>query len=392
MSLSLGPSLPVDDRTEPHAWTARLDEIAEQRGVLFVTAVGNNGEDDAASGLNRVQVPSDMVNALAVGACDRPASEAGWARAPYSAVGPGRPGARMKPCGVVFGGAGATPFRGIVAGGRVGEGLGTSFAAPAASHGIGGLAARLGPALTSPDVLRAFALHFAEPPDSQPVEEVGFGRLLERYDARWNCTENEVTVLYRDAIERDQAISLPFPLPAAAVVGRTIELSWTLVFTAPTDPTDAVDYTQAGLEVSFRPHARRYIFRDPATGKGVELDVQEQAPEVLAQLAAGAIPSPLPATRPGDRRRNEALQREEGKWETALHFAKRMRASSLLNPQLTVNYLARESGSLTTAPALPFAMLVSLRAPHGVKLYEAVRQHYPVLSPLTARIPLRLRP
>jgi subtilisin family serine protease len=95
VSLSLGPSLPVDDRTEPHAWTARLDEIAEQRGVLFVTAVGNNGEDDAASGLNRVQVPSDMVNALAVGACDRPASEAGWARAPYSAVGPGRPGARM---------------------------------------------------------------------------------------------------------------------------------------------------------------------------------------------------------------------------------------------------------------------------------------------------------
>ena len=392
VNLSLGPSLPIDDQTEPHAWTARLDELAEERGVLFVTAVGNNGNDDAASGLNRVQVPADMVNALAIGACDRRAPQDGWRRAPYSAVGPGRPGARLKPCGVAFGGVDTQPFRGMVAGGRIGEAIGTSFAAPTANHGVAGLAARLGAALTTPDVLRAFALHFAEPPDGPALEEVGFGRLLERYDERWNCAENEASVLYRDTIERDQAISLPFPLPASAVAGRTIELSWTVVFTAATDPTDAVDYTQAGLEVAFRPHARRYTFRDPSTNKGVELDVQEQSQEVLAQLAAEAIPSALPATKPSDRRRNEVLQREEGKWETALHFAKRMRASSLFNPQLTVNYLAREDGSLTAAPALPFAMLVSMRAPQGVKLYEAVRQQYPVLTPLTARIPLRLRP
>jgi hypothetical protein len=307
--------------------------------VLFVTAVGNNGLDDATAGLNRVQVPSDMVNALSVGACDQRAPETAWARAPYSAVGPGRAGARLKPCGIAFGGTHAEPFRGMVAGERVGEAGGTSFATPTATHGIAGLAARLGPALTSPDVLRAFALHFAEPPISQPVTEVGAGRLAERYDEHWNCEANEATILYRDSIERDQVISLPFPLVGDAVAGRTIDLSWTLVFTAPTDPTDAVDYTQAGLEVAFRPHGQRYIFRSPAMGKSVELNVQEQAEEVRQQLAAGALPSVLPATKPTERRRNEALQREEGKWETALHFSKRMRASSLHEPQVTVNYV-----------------------------------------------------
>jgi hypothetical protein len=391
VSLSLGPDLPVDDQTEPHAWTAQLDELTEELGVLFLNAVGNNGRLDAASGLNRVQVPSDMVNALSIGACDLRAPAGGWARASYSAVGPGRSGARLKPCGVAFGGDETTPFQGIVAGARIGEAAGTSMATPAAGHGIIGLAARLGPQLTTPDVLRTFALHFAEPPDGQPVDEVGFGRLLERYDERWNCQPNEATILYRDTIERDQVISLPFPFAADVVAGRMVDLVWTLVFTAPTDPTDAVDYTQAGLEVVFRPHARRYAFRDPATNRSVELDVQEQRQEALDQLAAGAVLSALPATRPSERHRNEALQREEGKWETALHYSKRMRANGLYDPQVTVNYLAREDGRLTAAAPLPFAMLVTLRGPQGVKLYDAIRQRYQMLVPLTARIPLRLR-
>lgn len=391
VNLSIGPELPVDDRSEPHAWTARLDELAEQRGVLFVPAAGNNGGLDAATGLNRIQVPADMVNALAVGACDGRAPGNDWDRAPYSAVGPGRPGARLKPCGVAFGGVSNKPFRGMVAGGRVGEASGTSFAAPTASHGITGLAARLGPTLTSPDTLRAFALHFAEAPDGRSPDEVGFGRLLERYDQRWNCAPNEVSVLYRESIERDQAISLPFPLPEEEVAGRTVSLAWTLVFTSPTDPTDAVDYTQAGLEVSFRPHARRYVFRDPETSKSVELNVQSQRQEVLAQLTAGAIPSVLPATRSSERHRNEALQREDGKWETALHFSKRMRASSLSGPQVTVNYLARQDGDLSAARPLAFVMILSLRAPKNVNLYDAVRQRYSVLTPLTAQIPLRLQ-
>jgi len=68
-----------------------------------------------------------------------------------------------------------------------------------------------------------------------------------------------------------------------------------------------------------------------------------------------------------------------------------MRASSLFDPQVTVNYLAREDGRLTAAPPLPFTMLVSMRAPQGVDLYDATRQNYPMLVPLAARLPLRVR-
>ncbi|MBS1871558.1 MAG: S8 family peptidase [Actinobacteria bacterium] len=391
VNLSLGPALPVDDQSEPHAWTAQLDELAERHGVLFVTAAGNNGADDAHSGLNRIQIPADMANGLGVGACDRRPPEPTFSRAPYSAVGPGRHGARMQPAGVSFGGTADTPFRGMVSGSRFGEATGTSFAAPTATHGLSGLVARLGSGAATPEVLRAFAIHFAHSDGDARCEEIGFGRLLERYDEAWECPEHEVTVLYRDTINRDEVVALPFPLPSDAVKGKTVDLRWTLAFTAPTDPTDAVDYTQAGLEVAFRPHAQRYNFRDPKTQKSVELDVQKQGAEVVRQLRAGAIPSALPATKSPTRRRNEAYLREEGKWETALHYTKHMRASSLFEPRITVNYLAREGGALTSATPLEYAMLLSIRAPRGVRLYEAVRQSYSVLAPLTAQIPLRLR-
>jgi len=112
VNLSLGPDLAVDDQIEPHRWTAELDDLTDELGVLFVTAVGNNGELDAVSGLNRVQVPSDMVNALSVGACDRLAPVADWQRASYSAVGPGRSGARWRSVGLATGSAlGVTPDR-----------------------------------------------------------------------------------------------------------------------------------------------------------------------------------------------------------------------------------------------------------------------------------------
>jgi hypothetical protein len=389
VNLSLGPALSVDEDDEPHAWTARLDELALTHGTLFISAVGNNGELDAASGQNRIQVPADMVNGVGVGSCDCRGPQSPFQRADYSAVGPGRPGARIQPLGVAFGGVTANAFQGLARGGVFSQSQGTSFATPVATHGLAALAALLGAGAVTPDLLRAFAIHYAEPHAEGQTEQLGFGRLPERYDAHLDCALNEITVLYQDSITRGQTITLPFPLPADVVAGRTLNLRWTLAFTAPTDPTDAVDYAQCGLEVTFRPHARRYSFRDPDTGKSVELDSERDYQEVARQLRAGAIPSTLPVSRSSTRVQNEALQREEGKWETALHFTKRMRAASLFRPQLTVGYLAREGGMLIAAPPLSFSMLLSITAPQDVTLYNAVRQHFPVLTPLSIQLPLR---
>lgn len=392
VNLSLGPAFAVEDDDEPHAWTARLDELTQQRGTLFVSAAGNNGNEDSAAGLDRIQVPADAVNSIGVGACDT-RTGAPWTRAPYSARGPGRPGARVQPIGLAFGGVVNQPFTGLAPGGVVGQACGTSFAAPVASHGLASLSALLGAGTATPSVLRAFAAHFAEAAgDLVSPEDGGFGRIAERYDEFFDCPVNEVTVLYRSSIERDQAVSLELPVPADIVQKGNISLRWTLAFTAPTDPSDAVDYTQAGLEASLRPHAHRFSYKDPDTGKYRTLNLVEDADEILALIRAGSAPPALPVTTTSSRFKNEALKRDEGKWETTLRYARSMRAKSLFNPHITVNYLARDGGALSAAVPLEFAMLATISAPRGIPLYDEVRNRYGVLTPLATRLPLRLRP
>jgi hypothetical protein len=107
VNLSLGPILPIDD-DDVHAWTAVIDELLATRDTLATIAVGNTGESDAAAGLNRIEVPADCVNALAIGACD--SQDAGWQRATYSSIGPGRSPGLIKPDFVAFGGSLARPF------------------------------------------------------------------------------------------------------------------------------------------------------------------------------------------------------------------------------------------------------------------------------------------
>ncbi|MGE5527072.1 MAG: S8 family peptidase [Methanosarcina sp.] len=390
VNLSLGPELCVDDDDEPHAWTAQLDELAESREVLFVSAAGNNGELDAGIGANRVQVPADMANGIGVGACDRRPPEDSWSRAPYSAVGPGRPGCRMQPTGVAFGGVTGRSFRGITVGGVIAEAEGTSFAAPTVVHGLAGLSATLGSRGTDPRLLRAFAVHCAEPASPLDPKGSGFGRIPERFDGLLECEANEATVLYRDTLNRGETVSLPFPLVDSAVQGRTVKLSWTIALTAPTDPRNPVEYTQAGVEVAFRPHAQKFIFTNRDIEDSKLVNVAEEAEEARRLLAEGYVFN-LPATRSPVQHRHEARRRrDEAKWETVLYSRLRMRASSLFRPQLTASYLAREEGVLTEAPPLEFVMLLTLQAPKGVNLYDATRVSYPQLTPLRTELPLRL--
>ena len=135
VSLSLGPDdAMLDD--DVHVWTSRLDQLASSGQILIVSAAGNNGHYDKASGLCRVQPAADGVNVLAVGASDRQGT--GWGRAPYSATGPGRSPGLVKPDILAFGGSDAQPFFALDEMGLARGVTGTSFAAPAAARlGIG---------------------------------------------------------------------------------------------------------------------------------------------------------------------------------------------------------------------------------------------------------------
>jgi subtilase family protein len=90
VNFSIGPEVPIED-DDIHPWTAVIDERPSAGKTLATFAVGNGG----MRAFSRVQVPSDCINGLAVGACDSP--DKSWARAPYSSIGPGRSPGVIKP-------------------------------------------------------------------------------------------------------------------------------------------------------------------------------------------------------------------------------------------------------------------------------------------------------
>lgn len=388
VNLSLGPDQPIDDDT-PHLWTVTLDKLAYERGTLFVSAVGNSGDLDPVSE-RRVQPAADMVNGLGVGAADLRTSER-WGRASYSSVGPGRPGARVRPTGLCFGGSESEPFVGLLGDGTFCASQGTSFATPLCVHALTHLAAELGQSRRTASTLRAFAVHFASPHPTEPLQEVGFGRIRERFDDVWQSGDSSVTVLYQDSIARDQGVALRLPWPDGIGAGR-VSIRWTLAFTSATDPTDPVDYTRAGIDVVFRPHARRLPFVDSSTGRQLGVVDIDDVASVTSLLAAGARPASLPATRSPERVfPSERTLRDSGKWETTIHHRDRMLASSLFRPELNLAYLARDSGLLVrdNVPPLEYSLLVTIDGPPG--LYDAVRQQYAVLTEVRPEISIAIR-
>ena len=221
VNLSLGPDLCVEDASEPNRWTATLDRLAYEHDVLFVSAVGNNGHEDHATGLDRVQVPADMANGLSVGSSTS-RSETGWKRSGYSAIGPGRAGSRVQPTGVQFGGNEPPdePFLALSADCSLYTTRGTSYATPIVVHSLAGLSTILGDHRKTSATLRTFAAHFAERhPNVDAINEVGFGRFPSEYRQLLACAPNEVHLLYQDRLERTEVMAVALPFPRSALSG-----------------------------------------------------------------------------------------------------------------------------------------------------------------------------
>lgn len=380
VNLSLGPELSaVDD--DVNLWTSELDRLAVDCGALFVVAAGNRG-DHGVKELRRVLVPGDMVNGLTVGACDRSTAPA---RAPYSCVGPGRAGARVQPAGVAFGGVPADPFIGIDDAGRPLSDCGTSYSAPLTVHGFADLVERTSIGLATAPVLRAFALHFAgRCAPGQDLTEIGHGVLPDGYADHLDCAPNVVHLLYRGGIGRAEYVPLTLPLPDDTP-GR-VTVKWTLTTTVATDPADAVEYAKAGLEVAWRPHAKKRRFTHPGHAAAL-VDVIADPGRATRLIADGFTPSQEPASETAPLKRGEAVLREEGKWETVRHAHHRYNPGRLHRPRLDLSCIAREGGALAYGtPDLDYALLVTLIAEKGVPLYDQVRATFPVLVPLTAGV------
>ena len=367
VNFSLGPDLPIED-DDVHVWTASLDEHFSHGKSLVAVAVGNTGKDDWDSGNARIQAPADGVNVLSVGACDT--TQDPWKRASYSSVGPGRSPGIVKPEIVVFGGSDATPFL-VLDAAKPGfaRGMqGTSFATPLALRTAIGVRAHLG-SVMSPIALKALLIHHGNPGDFEP-REVGWGRVPHEIEDLVTCPEGMVHVLYQGELEAGRYLRTKIPVPASGLQGY-VTISATFCYATQTDPHDTLNYTRAGLDVSFRPHQGKFT---------------------KSKYGVPKNPSTRPFFKSGAYQTEEALRRDAHKWEPCMKASVRVRATSLNDPVFDVHYNARRGGMADgSAQPIPYALVVTV-ANDSPDLYNKIAQRYrTMLEPLRPVIQIPVR-
>ena len=319
------------------SWPGRCARVARSR---------QHRAEDRLSGEARIQVPSDCVNGLSVGAANT--KHADWCRAPYSSWGPGRSPGVIKPDVVQFGGVETEPFLVYDADSApaLAQTQGTSFAAPSALRLAAGLRAHFGGRLGAL-ALKALLIHSCDRSDHDR-DEVGWGRVAQNVSKIALCDDGMVRVIYQGDLSPAQYLRAPIPLPDEALVGR-VELAATFCYATVTDPQDPGVYTRSGLIVTFRPHAQRFA-SDVATLAKSKSFFRRAAYETEHEL------------------RNDAH-----KWETTLHANHGFNPSSLLRPVFDIHYNAREEGGAARDPEMiRYALVVTVRAPGVPDLYDRV--------------------
>ncbi|QOJ15188.1 MAG: S8 family peptidase [Planctomycetia bacterium] len=370
VNFSIGPYLPIED-DDVHAWTVMLDQYLSTGNTLAAVAVGNSGHLDRATGNARVQVPSDCVNAVAVGACDRRSD--GWRRASYSSLGPGRSPGLVKPDVLSFGGWDGEPFWVLDAAkaGHTVPTFGTSFATPSVLRMALGVRAHFGDVM-SPLALRALLIHAAED-DGHERHEVGWGRLAHELESIVVCPEGMARVVYQGVLDPSGAIRAFVPVPNEPLDGK-VTIHATMCFATTIDPAHPSNYTRSGVEIFFRPH----------------IEKRNKSKE-------GLPPSLHAKTKSFFQVKNYSpesdLRRDAHKWETVLNRAQNFQGRSLKDPAFDIYYHAREGSQATTAAdKIRYALIVTVRSPRTPDLYDGILRRYRTrLTPLTPLIQIPVR-
>ncbi|MEN2506883.1 S8 family peptidase [Stutzerimonas stutzeri] len=360
-SFSIGPYQVAGDE-EVTAWTSMLDDHLGEGDLLAAVAVGNDGEQDWPS--SRIQVPSDSVNALAVGAST--CAGLTWSRAPYSSIGPGRSPGLVKPDVLAFGGCDESKFRFIFPGPVIAEDCGTSFATPSVVRLAAGLRAYFGSALTT-QAIKSLLIHSAQD-DGYPRSEVGWGMVDPDIRRIVSCADGEIKVLYTGKLEPGKVLRAPIPLPDEELIG-SVTIKATFCYSCATDPHTPGEYTRAGLDVKFRPHKDKF---DPKQKKP-----DPRFPKTAAFFSRH------------DQSNEQELRTDAHKWDTVRSQAVNKQASSLMEPVFDIHYLAREPGkseSPARAPKLPYALVVTVISKKTPDLYEKVQAKYKALVEIQPKI------
>ncbi|MBX8596809.1 S8 family peptidase [Pseudomonas cichorii] len=364
INLSIGPDVPMED-TEVHTWTSVIDELLSDGETFMTVAVGNNGLRDAFLRYDRVQVPADSVNAIAVGAAN--SSDITWQRARYSAKGPGRSPGFIKPDLMAFGGSSKEYFHALVPGvqSELVPLQGTSFAAPNVLRSAVGVRAVLGAGL-SPLAIKALLIHAADT-NGHEAAEVGWGKVPEELMAIIACPSGVARIVYQGELKPGKYLRAPLPLPVGGLTGM-VNVKATFTFASATDPQDSASYTRAGLEVTFRPNGGRV--------KEGKTNAEPKSFFKKKKFATEA-----------------ELRSDSGKWETVLHDQSRMRGTSLDEPAFDIHYNAREGGGAADhAKKIRYALIITVEAPKHPDLYADILSAYArILTPIQPQVSIPIR-
>ncbi|MFK1437936.1 S8 family peptidase [Pseudomonas aeruginosa] len=346
VSFSIGPYQVAGD-DEVTAWTAMLDDHLGSGDVLATIAVGNDGDQPWPN--SRIQVPSDSVNALSVGASD--GQEKGWSRAPYSSIGPGRSPGLVKPDIVSFGGVEGKKFKFVFPGLVTAEDCGTSFATPAAMRVAAGLRAFFGDDLTT-TAIKALLVHSADQ-GGHSRDEVGWGLVDSDIERIVKCADGEIKVLYKGKLEPGKVLRAPIPLPDEELPGKVI-IKATFCYSCATDPHVPGEYTRAGLDIKFRPNK----------------DIFETNP---------VYPKSESFFGRHSKSNEQELRLDAHKWDAVRKSQKSKYGSSLKSPTFDIHYVAREPGKKAAPlrpPKLSYALVVTVINKRTPDLYERIEAKY----------------
>lgn len=371
-NFSIGPA-EIIGNDKVTAWTAMLDDHFQQGGLLAGIAVGNDGEKPAPH--NRVQVPGDCVNALAIGAST--SSGPGWQPAAYSSIGPGRAPGSVKPDLVQFGGVPGSEFCFLFPGLTLASGCGTSFGTPTVMRTSAGLRAYFGREISILGI-RALMVHSADT-NEHPRTHVGWGMPPEELTDITVCPDGSVRVLYQGVIDPAKVIRAEIPTPGSRMAGK-VTIKATFCYVCQTDPHTPGDYTRAGLDICLRPDKNK-MPKPSVPGKAPNPDF----PATMSFFEGVA-----------KKRTEQQLRNDAFKWDTIRHAERRFFASSLDQPVFDIHHVARQPGvkdSPATANKLPYALVITLSADKHPMLYEEVLARYPqtldVIRP-RASLPIRI--